>query len=257
MQALLHETEKPVFGEHNIDGHSSIFLTCDHASNHIPEQLAGLGLSETLLHRHIGWDIGALDVSKALSDNLDAPLVYTKFSRLVIDCNRPPFEISSIPEEIHGIPVPGNKDLSEEAVRQRIEDIFMPYHQAIDKALSFHKRMKKHIFLFAVHSYTPVLKGIARPWPIGITFEYPSAFSTFLLRELRSFDVHPIGENEPYPVTPEGDYGLFRHGNNKGIDSVLLEIRQDYLEHDDTKNSIIHMLTTVLEKFEKTVGHVE
>jgi predicted N-formylglutamate amidohydrolase len=253
MKKLLTSKETPVYETINEKGKSSIFLTCDHASYKIPEKLAGLGLQENITETHIGWDIGALDVAKSISHAIDAPLFFTNYSRLVIDCNRPPLGNDSIPESIHGIRIPGNSDLSENELNQRVKEIFDPYHQAIDESISYHRSIKERINLLAVHSFTPVLSGKVRPWPIGITFEYETPFSTFLLSRLRTYDFQPIGENEPYPITPEGDYGLYRHGKDKGIASVLLEIRQDYLEQEDTRNKIIHILSTILKEFDNPI----
>lgn len=49
----------------------------------------GLGLSATALASHIAWDPGAVEVARRLAEHLDAPLIASGYSRLVIDCNRP------------------------------------------------------------------------------------------------------------------------------------------------------------------------
>ena len=45
---------------------------------------------EADLARHIAWDIGIAGVGRQLADRLDACLIMQPYSRLVIDCNRPP-----------------------------------------------------------------------------------------------------------------------------------------------------------------------
>src|SRR5436305_11817834 len=72
----------------NAEGRSPFVLECDHASNRIPEPYNDLGLSAIERLRHIAWDPGALSVSRNLVELLDAPLVHSTVSRLVIDCNR-------------------------------------------------------------------------------------------------------------------------------------------------------------------------
>ena len=52
--------------------------------------LGDLGLPESELVRHIAWDIGIAGVAESLSKQLDAHLIVQRYSRLVIDCNRPP-----------------------------------------------------------------------------------------------------------------------------------------------------------------------
>ncbi|WP_292583095.1 N-formylglutamate amidohydrolase, partial [Mesorhizobium sp.] len=73
----------------NPGGSSPFVLTCDHASNFLPAEFGTLGLPAEDLSRHIAWDPGALPVAHRMAAALDATLVETGISRLVIDCNRP------------------------------------------------------------------------------------------------------------------------------------------------------------------------
>ena len=249
MTSLLSTDERPAYETFNEEGSAPLLITCDHASHRIPRSLGDLGLSVKESHSHIGWDIGALEVSKFLSEKLDAPLVATKYSRLVIDCNRQPLAAGSVPALIHGIEVPGNRNLTPTELASRVTELFEPYHRAVEALLQDHLARKGRLALLAMHSYTPVLGEHVRPWPIGITFETPSLFSEFLLTQLRTSSLGPIGVNEPYPITPEGDYGIYAHGKDRGIDAVLMEIRQDLLEDDQGKRLISETLAMVLESF--------
>jgi predicted N-formylglutamate amidohydrolase len=83
-------------------------LVCDHAANRVPRQLGSLGLDAAQLADHIAWDPGAAVVARRLSAHLDAPLVLSGYSRLVIDCNRPLGHPQSIAEQSAGVPIPGN-----------------------------------------------------------------------------------------------------------------------------------------------------
>ena len=80
----------PPVREYNAGGRSPFLLTCDHYGRLIPRVLGDLGLPESELTRHIAWDIGIAGVAEALSKHLDAHLIAQRYSRLVIDCNRPP-----------------------------------------------------------------------------------------------------------------------------------------------------------------------
>ena len=73
----------------NESGSSPVVILCEHASNFIPPEHAGLGLSPEELERHIAWDIGAAGVTRALSQLIDAPAFLGQYSRLLIDLNRP------------------------------------------------------------------------------------------------------------------------------------------------------------------------
>jgi predicted N-formylglutamate amidohydrolase len=254
MNQLLNDNEIPVYALFYENGSSPIFLTCDHASNQIPIRLGDLGTTEEIRNSHLGWDIGALDIACDLAGLLDAPLVASRFSRLVIDCNRPPLSAGSIPTRIHGEDIPGNTRLTEREVAQRINEVFTPYHHAINRLLHSHILQKRHVVLLSVHSYTPTLGDVHRPWPIGITYESASRFSDHLIGELSNCLLNPIGINEPYPITPDGDYGMYAHGKANNIDSVLLEIRQDYLQDPTQRRMILESLHSALSTYAQAVS---
>ncbi|HZB57496.1 MAG TPA: N-formylglutamate amidohydrolase, partial [Reyranella sp.] len=135
MQQLLVPGDPPPFSVHNEQGKAPLLLLCDHASKAVPEVLGDLGISESELSRHIGWDIGGLDAAIALAEALDAPLVASGYSRLVIDCNRWPGGEGSTPEVSDGTPVPANKGLTKAEVDARAEACFWPYHREVHRHL--------------------------------------------------------------------------------------------------------------------------
>ena len=81
------------------------------------------------------WDIGALNVAKRLAMRLSAPLFATNYSRLVIDCNRPPAAASSIPRLSEATTIPGNEAIARDAAELRRREIFDPYHRRIGEAI--------------------------------------------------------------------------------------------------------------------------
>lgn len=86
--ALIGPDDPPPFTLVNADGRRPILLVCDHASRAVPRALGALGLDDAALSRHIGWDIGAAELTLRLAHRLDAPAVLGGYSRLVIDLNR-------------------------------------------------------------------------------------------------------------------------------------------------------------------------
>jgi predicted N-formylglutamate amidohydrolase len=105
LKKLLADDEPPAFEVVNTNGASQFVLVCDHASKRVPRCLNNLGLTDEQLDDHIGWDPGAAEVARLLSKNLNAPLVLSGYSRLVIDCNRPLQSVQSIPEQSAGVMV--------------------------------------------------------------------------------------------------------------------------------------------------------
>jgi predicted N-formylglutamate amidohydrolase len=212
----------------NAVGRSSAVLVCDHASNRVPRQLGSLGLNAVQLADHIGWDPGAADVARRLSALLDAPLALSGYSRLVIDCNRPLRSAESIPEQSGGVPVPGNHRLSPLERESRINALFRPYHDAIDRLLD--GRTRRPSLLLSIHSFTPVLNGRPRPWHIGVSHWRDRRLAALMLGALARSGEFTVGDNEPYPIDADVDYTIPVHGEGRGLPSVMIEIRQDGIQ---------------------------
>ncbi len=208
---------------------SVFFLACDHGGRAFPRRLGRLGLAEPDTWRHIAWDIGIAEVGHRLSASLDATLVVQRYSRLVIDCNRAPTVPSSIPEISEDTPIPGNHDLADDERAARREAIFGPYHARIAAALDRRCKEGRATALIALHSFTPVFGGVARPWHIGILFNRDVRLARALLDLLRTEGALVVGENEPYRVTDLTDYTVPVHGERRGLPHVEIEIRQDLI----------------------------
>ena len=211
------------------DGSSPFFLVCDHAGRLIPRALGALGLSEDALGRHIAWDIGAGAVARGLSAALDASLVAQRYSRLVIDCNRPLDAVDSIVARSESTPVPGNQAVDRREAEARAAAIFHPYHDAIGSALDRRAAEGRPTVLVAVHSFTPVFLGQARAWHAGVLYNRDARLGRPLLQALRDDGDLVVGDNEPYAASDLTDYTIVHHGERRGLLHVELEIRQDLI----------------------------
>jgi predicted N-formylglutamate amidohydrolase len=168
----LHTTDRPAVAPSddavvelaNAGGAAPLLLLCDHAGRRIPPWLGDLGLPEHERARHIGWDIGAADVTRRLAQLLDAPALLCHVSRLVIDPNRKPGDPSSIPAISDGTFVPGNQDLAPEEVRRRLAYAFVPYHRAVARQIARLRRRHGIPAIISMHSFTPRMGHIWRPW---------------------------------------------------------------------------------------------
>src|ERR1700731_5080906 len=167
---LLGLQDVPPVYEQNAQGRSPFLLTSDHYGRLIPLALGDLGLETSELTRHIAWDIGIAGVAEALSDHLGAHLVAQRYSRLVIDCNRPPTAPSSIPRISEATTIRGNEGLTRDATEARRQTIFDPYHRRIDEVIDARLRDERPTVLVSLHSFTPVYAGIARPWHVGTLY---------------------------------------------------------------------------------------
>lgn len=226
-QFLLTERDPPAFERVNPHGRSQTVLICDHASNRIPLRLANLGLGPEPLMDHIAWDPGAAAVARILSELLDAPLVLSAYSRLVIDCNRPLESPESIIEKSAGTEVPGNRGLTSSQRRWRVDEVFRPYHRAIGALLD--ARSGRSSLLLSIHSFAENLGVIRRPWSIGIANRQDRRLADCLIQALQANDIGLVGDNEPYGIEDAYDYSLPTHGEHRGIAHAMIEVRQDGL----------------------------
>jgi predicted N-formylglutamate amidohydrolase len=226
---LLGPEDVPPVRELNAGGHSPFLLTCDHYGRLIPRGLGDLGLPERELTRHIAWDIGIAGVAEALSQHLDAHLIVQRYSRLVIDCNRPPDAASSIPRISEATTISGNEGISREAALMRRAQIFDPYHRRIGEISDQRGSAAMPTVLVSLHSFTPVYAGIARPWHIGTLYHRDTHLPPLLLKLLRAEGDLVVGDNEPYAVSDDTDYTIPVHGEARGLMNTGIEIRQDLI----------------------------
>jgi predicted N-formylglutamate amidohydrolase len=236
--------------EYNATGRSPFFLTCDHYGRLIPRVLGDLGLPESELKRHIAWDIGIAGVAERLSKQLDAHLIVQRYSRLVIDCNRPPHVASSIPRISEATSVPGNEGISSEAAAMRRAEIFDPYHRRVDAIIDARRSAGLPTVLVSLHSFTPVYAGIARLWHIGTLYHRDTHLPPLLLKSLRAEGDLVVGDNEPYAVSDDTDYTIPVHGEARGLINTGIEIRQDLVADPAGEKSWADRLTRILGEIE-------
>jgi predicted N-formylglutamate amidohydrolase len=213
----------------NEHGASPFLIVADHAGNVMPRALGRLGVADSDCARHIAWDIGIAAVCRLVADALDATLVQQNYSRLVIDCNRTPGSETSIPDVSELTPVPGNVNLSDGAKAARVREIFRPYHDRIETELDRRRQAGRAAALIAMHSFTPVFMGVARPWHAGVLYNRDRRFAHLIMALLKREPGLVVGDNEPYSVTDASDYTIPVHGERRGLHHVAIELRQDLI----------------------------
>jgi predicted N-formylglutamate amidohydrolase len=218
----------------NAGGASPFVLVCDHASHFIPEIYGDMGLTAEERLSHIAWDPGAMAVSLELSERLDAPLVASRISRLVIDANRVPDSPALIWTLSEATRIAANENLPAAERLHRIEAYHRPYHAAIEEVLDGRQQAGKEAILVCVHSFTPVYLGVARPWEIGLIHGRDVGFTRALEQALRAHSpALNIGWNEPYSALTGVTYTLEHHGDERGLAATMIEIRNDEIRDDD------------------------
>ena len=250
---LLGKDDVAPVHEVNAAGVSPFLLTCDHYGRAIPRALGDLGLDESDLARHIAWDIGIAGVAEALSKQLDAHLIAQRYSRLVIDCNRPPHVASSIARISEATPIPGNENVDADAALARRQSIFDPYHRRIAEAIDQRIRSKIPTVLISLHSFTPIYAGMVRPWHVAALYGRDTTLPSLLLKLLRAEPDLVVGDNEPYSVSDQTDYTILVHGEQRGLVNSAIEIRQDLIADQAGQRKWADRLSRIFADIEQTL----
>ncbi|WP_333571867.1 N-formylglutamate amidohydrolase [Sphingomonas sp.] len=196
-----------------------VLLLCDHASNAVPGDI-DLGIDPRLLDLHIGVDIGAAEVTRALAAALDAPAILATVSRLVIDLHREPDHAGLIPAASDGHLIPGNVGADR---AERIARFHAPYHRLLRDQV----RRQRPALILSIHSFTPQLEqgGSPRPWEVGVLYNRDARAARPAVEWFRAQGI-VTGDNEPYSGRLL-NATLNRHAEAQGIPSIAIEIRND------------------------------
>lgn len=241
----------------NRNGRSPFILICDHASNHIPERYGTLGLDEKELTRHIAWDPGALPVARRMAEILDAVLVASCVSRLIVDCNRPLDAPDLFPPLSETTIIPGNQDLTDEEREERLDLSWRPFHVAVDEIVEDRLARGDVPLLVSIHSFTPVYRGVDRPWEIGIITDEDMRLAGPMVAALKAFGDLTVGLNEPYSPADRVYFTLERHGRSRGLACAMIEIRNDEITNEETQTKWGDLLAGILARLEDVAGASE
>jgi predicted N-formylglutamate amidohydrolase len=210
------------------DAACGLLLLCDHASNRLPAAYGDLGLELSEFERHIAFDIGAADLTRALAQRLGAPALLSSFSRLLIDINRGEDDPTLIMQLSDGAVVPGNRRAGDDERVRRIEAYHAPYHRAVATAIDRALARGRAPALVPTHSFTPVWRGEPRRWQVGVLWDADPRLAVPLIEALAADGTLVVGDNEPYQGALFGDT-LHRHGTGRGLAHALIEVRQDLI----------------------------
>ena len=203
-------------------------VTCDHASNHVPDWVSGgdLGVCAQDMARHIAFDVGAEGLSRALAEKLGCAAVLSRFSRLVIDPNRGEDDPTLVMQLYDGTIIPANRGIGVSGVEDRMARLYRPYHAALARMAA----RQAGTVIVAVHSFTPCLRGRSpRPWQVGVLHSHlDSRLSLALIARLRASGDLCVGDNEPYAGHLDGD-AIARHALDMGRHNTLIEVRNDLI----------------------------
>ncbi len=222
--------EQDAFEIVNAGATPHLIFVCDHASNALPREYGTLGLDPESFRRHIAYDIGAADVTRAMAQAFNAPAVLGCYSRLLVDLNRGADDPTLVMKLSDRAVIPGNAKADSAEVATRTRRFYRPYHDAIEAQIARARAQGIAPVVISIHSFTPEWRGKKRPWQVGVLWNRKDGrLALPLLEALRREGDLTIGDNEPYSGELEGDC-MEQHALAHGFAHVLIEIRQDLIE---------------------------
>ncbi|MEO0575784.1 MAG: N-formylglutamate amidohydrolase [Pseudomonadota bacterium] len=244
--ALLAEHEPSMVVRSCCDSTKPLLLVCEHAGVGVPESLSN-AYPESLLSSHYGCDIGAGKLARALSERLQASAVLAHYSRLVIDANRRLDDPTLLLGTANGEPVAANIDLPAIDIDARIQDLYVPFHAAVEAELQRLTAVGPPPLYVAIHSFTPHLADQGRPWHVGVMWDQDEQTARHVINGLRAHDGIVVGDNQPYSGRASEDFSIDYHAERNGFANVALEIRQDLLATDSQVATWVARLLPLIE----------
>lgn len=244
-QKLIAADEPVPFVVMNESATTPILLVCDHASRRFPRALGTMGLDPFARRCHLALDIGAGALTEQLAIDLGVTAVLCQYSRLIVDCNRQLMDPSAYLEFGDGIIVPGNRNLHPEDKAMRADEIYWPYHGAIGAELSRLTVLERPPVFVSIHSFTPVLNGVSRPWEMGVLWDADRVTAEIFLHDLRKAG-YLVGDNEPYSGEAPQDFTIDHHAEAIGLPHVGIEVRQDLIDDEEGVAAVAALMHDII-----------
>lgn len=228
-------------------------LVCDHASCRFPKSLGDMGLDPFARRCHLAIDIGAGILTEQLAASLGVTAVVAQYSRLVVDCNRQLMDATAFLQYGDGILVLGNCNLRQADKDLRAESLYWPYHRAIDEQVQRLRNAGKSPIFISVHSFTPVMDGIFRPWNMGILWDTDTRLRDIFIEDFCAAG-YEVGDNQPYSGKGPHSFTVDHHAEKFGLPHVGIEIRQDLIDDDAGVAEIANIMHKIIASIPERIG---
>ena len=242
---LLAADEPGPFQVQNALARHPILLVCDHASCRFPKSLNNLGLDPFARRCHLAVDIGAGALTRKLAESLGVTAILARYSRLVVDCNRDLMDPGAFLQYGDGVLVPGNQKLRQSDKTLRAETLYWPYHAAVSRQVERLQGIGPPPAFIAIHSFTPVMDGVSRPWEMGVLWDTDKRLRDIFLKDLADAG-YMVGDNEPYSGKAPQDYTIDQHAEQNNIPHLGLEVRQDLIDNEAGISKVAELMHTII-----------
>lgn len=228
---LLSPADPPVYDWIEDNGAASCLIICEHGGNALPAAMGTLGLPPEDLQKHFAVDVGARALAETLASDLGLCGIFANYSRLAVDLNRWPHAADIFAAAAENKAVPGNLDLSSEEKEERILRLYEPFHARIERWLDDRLLRNRRPSIVTLHSFTPVLNGVARPREICVVSNADRRMADPVISAFRAAR-YAVGDNDPFDGRKGISATFNRHGVNRGLPHLMIEFRNDLLRDE-------------------------
>lgn len=218
-----------------------LILTCEHASERMPEPWSWPEADRRLIGTHWAFDLGAADLTRELAARIHGVGILARFSRLLVDPNRGEQEPSLFREVAERAPVALNARIDATDREARLTKYYRPFHAAVDREVA----VTKATTLLSVHSYTGLYEGEPRMLEVGILFDREEALGEQLVSAFEDAGFH-TAPNEPYSGKAGLIHSAAMHADARGLRAVEIELRQDLAVLPAFRARVIDVLAKAL-----------
>lgn len=250
---LLSTDEPGPFQVLNPLAETPILLVCDHASCRFPKSLGDLGLDPFARRCHLAVDIGAGALTERLAASLGVTAVLAQYSRLVVDYNRQLMDPGAFLEYGDGLVIPGNRKLQQSDKDLRADTLYWPYHTAVEQQVRRLRNAAQPPAFIAVHSFTPVMDGVTRPWELGVLWDTDTRLRDIFLTDFTAAG-YVVGDNQPYSGKAPQDFTIDHHAEEIGLPHLGIEIRQDLIDDDRGIEKIAGVMHEIIESIPERIA---
>ena len=206
------------------DPAAALVLTCEHASAELPSPWTWPDEDHWLVDTHWGSDIGAAAFTRRFARLMNAPAVLSRFSRLLIDPNRPLDSETLFRRNAEGRTVRLNEAILDVDRERRIDRFYQPYHSAVRAVVE----RSRGDTVFSIHTFTDNYEGQPRALEVGVLFDHDEEPAGRLVRHLKKAGFR-VAPNEPWSGKDGLAYSAVRHAREFGRCALEIEARQDLI----------------------------
>jgi len=214
-----HEAYELIFAT---DAQAPVVFTCEHASNRLPAPWSWTEADQRLIEMHWAFDLGIAALTRELAVSMGAGAALSRFTRLLVDPNRPLESDTLFREVADGLPVQLNQGLTEQDRMHRIEGYYRPFHEAAARLVA----QSPGAMVVGMHSFTPLYEGEPREVEIGVLYDDDDAMGE-AWAEILAQSPYEVRRNQPYTGKKGMMYSPQHHATSQGRVAVEMEIRQD------------------------------